>query len=157
MKKTFVIFAAAAIGVTVACASVAKQAFQMPQVHFQDLQVQGVGLKGGTLDVVLGIYNPNGFRLDASRLTYRLTVDTTTLGEGIFDKHFTVAAGDSATVHLPISLDFKGLQTAGQQLMGRGSVEYHVAGDFTVNTPLGDFTRPYSQTGHFSTFGGVTH
>lgn len=157
MKKMFVMFGVVALGFSAACASVGKQVFQVPTVRFQDLQVQGVGLQGGTLDVVLSVYNPNNFRLDASRLTYRLTVDTTTLGEGVFDKHVTVNAGDSAVVHLPVSLDFAGLSTAGKQLMGRGSVLYRVAGDFTVNTPLGDFTRPYSQTGQFTTFGGVTH
>jgi len=157
MKKMFVMFGAATIAVAAACASAGRQVFQAPTVHFQDLRVQGVGLEGGTLDVVLSVYNPNSYRLDASRLTYRLTVDTTTLGEGVFDKHFTVAGGDSAVVHLPISLDFKGLSTAGKQLMGRGSVLYKVAGDFTVNTPVGDITRPYSQTGQFTTFGGITH
>jgi hypothetical protein len=39
--------------------------------------------------------------------------------------------------------------------MGKGSVSYRVLGDFTVNTPIGSFTKPYSQTGQFSTFGGA--
>jgi hypothetical protein len=35
--------------------------------------------------------------------------------------------------------------------MNTGSVNYRVMGDVTVGTPLGNFTRPYDQTGRFST------
>lgn len=152
MKKMFVILAAVA---SASCASVGKQAFQDPVITFKDLQLQGVGLTGGSLDVVLSVYNPNGYRLDASRLTYRLLVDTTTIGEGIFSDKFTVQRGESTTVRLPVSLSYTGLNAAGKELMGRGSVNYRVLGDLTVATPIGDFTRPYSQTGRFTTFGGV--
>jgi LEA14-like dessication related protein len=153
MKRIFVIASALVLA---GCATLGRQAFQQPEVHFRGLRVEGVGLTGGTLDVVLSVYNPNGFRLDASRLTYRLMIDSTTLGEGVYDKHFTVQDGDSAVVHLPVTLDYQGLSVAGRQLMGKGTVAYRVLGDFTVSTPVGSFTRPYSQTGRFTTFGGVT-
>jgi hypothetical protein len=38
--------------------------------------------------------------------------------------------------------------------MSTGSVNYRVTGDVTVGTPLGNFTRPYDQTGRFSTLSG---
>jgi len=152
MKKMFVTLVALA---TVGCASVAKQTFQDPAVSFKDLQLEGVGLSGGTLQVVLGVYNPNHFRLDASRLTYRLMVDTTSIGEGVYDTKFTLQDGDSTTIRLPVTLDYSGLSEAGRQLLGKGSVNYRVVGDVTVGTPIGDFTRPYSQTGRFTTFGGT--
>jgi LEA14-like dessication related protein len=132
-----------------------RQVFQEPIVTFKDLQLEGVGLNGGTLDVILSVYNPNGFRLDATRLTYRLMVDTTTIGEGVATDKFTVQNGDSTTVRLPVTLSYAGLSAAGKQLVGKGSVDYRVMGDVTVGTPLGEFTRPYNQTGRFSTFGGA--
>ena len=57
-----------------ACASLGRGIFQEPIVNFKDLRVRGLGLSGGSLDVYLNIYNPNQFRLDATRLTYRPTV-----------------------------------------------------------------------------------
>jgi LEA14-like dessication related protein len=152
MKRIFVMAAAVAVS---ACASAGRQAFQDPVVSFKDLRLSGVGLTGGVLDVVLGVYNPNGYRLDASRLTYRLMVDTTAVGEGVYEQPFTVRGGDSLTVTLPVKLDYAGLSAAGRALMGTGSVTYHVVGDVTVATPLGSFTRPYNQTGRFTTFGKV--
>jgi LEA14-like dessication related protein len=151
MKKISLVVAAA---VMAGCATVAKQTFSDPVVSFRDLRLEGVGLTGGALDVILGIYNPNGYRLDANRMTYRLMVDTTAIGEGIYDRPFHVDANDSTTVQLPVTLDYAGLSAAGKQLLGKGAVNYRVVGDVTVATPLGSFTLPYSQTGRFTTFGG---
>lgn len=153
MKKIFVIIAALAVG---ACATVAKVAFKEPVVTFKDLRVEGIGLTGGSLDIVLNIYNPNKFRLDATRLTYRLLIDSTALGEGVYDSQFSVNEGDSTTVHLPIKLSYAGLASAGKALMGKGTVDYRVMGDVTVTTPVGDFTQPYSRTGRFSNIAGAS-
>ncbi len=153
MKKTFVMVAALALS---ACASLGRAAFQQPVVKFRDLQVRGIGLTGGSLDVVLSVYNPNGYRLDATKLTYRLMVDSTALGEGQYDTHFAVQSGDSTIVKLPVTLSYAGLGAAGRQLIGKGAVDYRVLGDVTVSTPVGNFTQPYNQTGRFTTFGGAT-
>ena len=156
MKKTFVMFAAVlATAFTTGCATLGMARFKEPVVNFHDLKVEGVGLTGGTLDVVLSIYNPNGFKLDATKLTYNLMIDTTALGSGTYGHHFAVQSGDSTFVTLPVSLNYSGLAAAGRQMIGKGSVNYRVTGDVTVATPLGNFTRPYDQTGRFTTFGGA--
>ena len=156
MKKTFVMFAAAlATAFTTGCATLGMAGFKEPIVNFHDLKVEGVGLTGGTLDVVLSIYNPNGFKLDATKLTYNLMIDTTALGSGTYGHQFAVQSGDSTLVTLPVSLNYSGLAAAGKQMIGKGSVNYRVTGDVTVATPLGNFTRPYDQTGRFTTFGGA--
>jgi len=49
------------------------------------VQVGGVGLTGGTLDVILSVYNPNGYRLDATRITYKVMVDSLDVGAGALD------------------------------------------------------------------------
>jgi LEA14-like dessication related protein len=154
MKTTFVILAVAALG---GCASLGVGGFKEPIVNFNDLQVEGIGTKGGTVDVVLSVYNPNGYRLDATQLTYRLLVDTTAVGNGVYDTHFTVQSGDSSIVRLPVNLSYSGLAAAAKQLKEKGAVNYRVIGDVTVATPVGNFTKPYDRTGRFSTLSGMTH
>src|SRR5215203_1758433 len=140
--------AAAASG----CASLGRQIFEEPVVTFKNVTINGLGLQGGNLDVVLNVYNPNGFRLEATRLTYKLLVgDDVQVGTGAIDERFSVQKGDSTTVRLPVAFTFAGLGSAGRQLLQQGSVNYRVTGDVTVNTPLGNFTRPYSGRGTFST------
>ena len=150
--------AAAAIAVTAGCSMLGQSAFQQPVVSLKDVAVQGVGLNGGQLAVKLNVYNPNGYRLDATRLTYSLAVgdggNSTNLATGVLDSRFTVQSGDSTTVTIPVSFTYAGIGAAGRQLLNTGGVPYRVNGDVTVGTVVGNFTVPFSSQGNFTAFGG---
>ena len=137
--------------VATACASVGRSAFREPVVTYKDAVITGLGLSGGSLEVVLSIYNPNSFRLDGTGLTYRVAVDSVPFGNGTLSDRFAVQEGDSTTVRLPLSFTYAGVGQAGRQLIQTGSVQYTVSGDITVSTPIGNFTRPYSGTGRLTT------
>ena len=150
-KLMFVALAMFAAG----CATLGKATFKEPIVHFQDARITGLGITGGSLEVKLSLYNPNGFRLDGTRLTYKLMVDSVPFGDGALAQSFTVQEKDSTIVTLPLQFTYAGVGQAGRQLINTGSVNYRVLGDITVGTPIGNFTRPYDQTGRFSTFSGT--
>ena len=150
------IFAAAAITALAGCASLGLGGFKEPVVHFNDAKIRGLGLSGGSVDVILSVYNPNGFDLNATRLTYKLFIENRELGTGALNNAFKVRDNDSTYVTIPVDFTYAGLGAAGRELITRGTVNYRVTGDFTVATPLGNFTRPYDQTGRFSSFGGTT-
>ena len=156
MRTTkFTAAALAALAIVVAgCATLGRATFKEPIVHFQDAKVTGLGITGGSLEVKLSVYNPNGFKLDGTRLTYNVLVDSIKFGDGALTQQFTVQEKDSTIVTLPLSFTYAGIGAAGRQLMNTGSVNYRVTGDVTVGTPLGNFTRPYDQTGRFSTLSG---
>lgn len=143
--------ATAAVG----CSSLGRAAFQNPVVHLRDVRVRGIGLNGGSLDVLLSVYNPNHYRLDATRLTYRVALagDSITLASGALDSRFTVQDNDSTTVTIPVSFTYAGVNAAGRSILNTGAVDYHVLGDVTVGSPVGSFTVPYSSTGRFTTTG----
>jgi LEA14-like dessication related protein len=138
-----------------ACASLGMAGFREPIVSFKDVKVRGLGLSGGSLDAYLSIYNPNGFTLNATRLTYNVMVGQNQLGTGALSSAFAVQSGDSTTVRIPIDFTYAGIGTAATQMMQQGSVPYTITGDVTVGTPLGSFTRPYTGTGRFTAFGGA--
>jgi LEA14-like dessication related protein len=138
--------------VIAACSSLGRQAFQNPVVNLRDVKVRSLGLQGGNLDVILSVYNPNGYRLDATRLTYRLFVaDSVSLATGSVDTRTTVQASDSTMVTVPVSFTYSGLGAAANQAMRTGAVNYRVMGDVTVGSVVGNFTVPYSSTGRFDT------
>lgn len=136
------------------CASVARNAFAEPVVTLRDVKLQGIGMTGGSFDVVLSLYNPNGYRLDATQLNYNLFVDTLRFASGTLNQQFTVQEKDSSIVRVPVNFTYSGVGEAGRQLLNTGSVNYRVAGDVTVATPVGSFKVPYDRTGRFSTLGG---
>jgi LEA14-like dessication related protein len=151
MKRLAVVALALTVG---ACSALGRAAFQNPVVNLRDVRVLGLGTQGGQLEVQLGVHNPNNFRLDATRLTYRVFVgDSVGVASGALDTQTTVQAGDSTIIRLPISFTYAGVGAAAMQLMRTGSVTYRVGGDVTVGTPLGNFTVPYNTTGNFNTMG----
>ena len=157
MRRIMLGAATAAIAITAGCSMLGKAAFQQPVVQLKDVAVQGVGLTGGQLAVKLNVFNPNGYRLDATRLTYNVQVgDEVNLATGILDSQFTVQSGDSTTVTIPVSFTYAGIGAAGRQLLNSGAVPYRVNGDVTVGTVVGNFTVPYSSTGRFTAFGGTS-
>jgi LEA14-like dessication related protein len=154
MKK-IVVLATATMAVIVAagCSTLGKQAFADPVVTLKDVKVTNVGTMGGGLDVVLSVYNPNGYRLDATRLNYRIQVDSTPLANGSLDNRFTVQDKDSTRVTIPVSFSWSGLGAAGRSIFNTGALNYRVTGDITVGSVVGNFTIPFSQTGRYTTLG----
>lgn len=149
MRKLAIVAAALTVA---ACSALGRAAFQNPVVNLRDVRVLGLGASGGQLEVHLGVYNPNNYRLDATRLTYRAFVgDSVGLANGTLDTRTTVQAGDSTIVKIPVSFTYSGLGAAGMQLLRTGSVTYRIAGDVTVGSPVGNFTVPYNTTGQFNT------
>jgi LEA14-like dessication related protein len=138
--------------VVAACSALGRQAFQNPVVNLRDVRVLGLGTSGGNLEVQLSVYNPNNFRLDATRMTYRVFVgDSVGLATGAVDTRTTVQAADSTIVKIPVSFTYSGLGAAASQLLRTGAVNYKVNGDVTVGSVVGNFTVPYSTTGQFNT------
>ena len=155
-KGVLLAVAAATLGGAAGCASLGRNVFKEPVVNFQQLSINGLGLTGGSLDVVLSVYNPNNYRLDATRLTYNLMIDSVRFGTGALDQKFTVQSGDSTIVRLPVSFTYAGIGEAGRQLINTGTVNYRVTGDVTVGTPLGSFTRPYDRSGRYTALRGTS-
>jgi LEA14-like dessication related protein len=153
-KLAIAVAASVAIGAA-GCSVLGRQAFKEPVVNLRDVKIRGIGLNGGSLDVLLNVYNPNGYRLDATRLTYKVALagDSITLASGALDSRFTVQNNDSTTVTIPVSFTYAGIGAAGRSLLSTGSVNYHVLGDVTVGSPVGNFTIPYSSQGRFTTTG----
>lgn len=139
-----------------ACASLGRAVFKEPTVSFRGVTLNGLGLTGGSLDLALGVYNPNSFNLEATRLTYNLVMDSVTVADGALETSRVFQSGDTSVVSIPVNFTYAGLGRAGQELMRSGTVNYRVLGNLTVATPLGNFTRPYDQTGRFTPLRGTT-
>lgn len=154
MRRIAIVAASAAVLAGVGCSALGKAGFEQPVVSLKDVRIRGLGLTGGSLDVLLSVYNPNHYRLDASRLTYKVLIgDSVSLATGTVDSRFTVQDRDSTTVPIPVTFTYSGVGEAGRQLLQMGAVNYKVLGDVTVSSVVGNFTIPYSSTGRFTTTG----
>jgi LEA14-like dessication related protein len=131
------------------CASLARSTFAAPKVVLKDVRLKGVGLSGGSLDVILEVDNPNDYRLDATRFTYNFYVDTLKLAYGEVQKRVTLEAHRTAEVVVPLQFSFQQMMQASALITQSGSVDYHVTGEVTAATIAGSITRPYKSDGRF--------
>ncbi len=131
------------------CATAARAVFTQPDVAFRGVGIRSIGVDGADLEVLLNIYNPNGYSLGASQLRYRLLVDSLELGSGAIDSAFSVAKNDSAIVRLPVRLGFRALQRLGPQLLRGGEIPYRLMGDVILKSFVGTFSRQFSEAGRF--------
>ncbi len=140
-----VLLAALATG----CASLGRAVFATPTVQLKDVRVKAIGIQGGSMDLILTVTNPNEFRLDATRLTYNLLVDTLKVASGEIKQAVTLEAHRTTDVIVPVTFSIQELIRASQVMSQNGGVDYHVTGEVTAATPGGSFTRSYKGDGHF--------
>ena len=131
------------------CQAVTKALFTQPVVTLKDVHLASTGLGGGTLDVLVSVYNPNAYDLDASQLTYAVIVDSAEVGSGATTQRVLVPARTSALVHLPVDFTWSAAGSLGRELMANGSVLYEVRGTLQVASGVGTIAIPYDQRGRF--------
>ncbi|MBX3173028.1 MAG: LEA type 2 family protein [Gemmatimonadaceae bacterium] len=147
MRTKTIAALSAALLMTAGCATLARQAFTAPTVEVRDVKVRNIGLAGGTLDVTLDIQNPNEYRIDARKITYEFFVDTTRVVTGEIDRLVTLEERGVATLVVPVNFGFNELNIAMREYTKKGALDYRVIGQFTLVTPFGSVTRPYSGRG----------
>ena len=139
----------------------ASAVFNQPEITLQNVQVGGLGIRGGTLLVSLEVINPNRFALNAEQLTSHLELrdpeaeaqaDTTWIdfATGTYDEGFSVSARDTALVQIPVDFNYSGLGAAAGSLIRAGTFTYRASGTVDVRTPLGSHAVPFRKRGTFA-------
>lgn len=146
----------------VALAGCSSRIFQQPEVTLRDVQLAGIGLRGGTLLFNVEVSNPNRFALSADRLQYQLAIadldagrDTTwlDLARGMYDVPFSIGPGETDVVQIPVEFTYSALGGAASSLLRAGTFNYRAAGSIDVRTPLGSYNVPFRRGGMVSLLG----
>lgn len=121
--------------------------FKDPDLKLQRVVVRGVGLTGGTMDLIVGVYNPNSFDLHGTRLQVGFDVEESHVGDVEYTSDFQVQKGDTTLVTLPVQFNWNGLAGAVRSALGYGELPYKLAGQLTVETPFGDHKIAFTREG----------
>lgn len=147
---------AAVLLLTLLTSACGGSVYKQPQITLQNVQLGGLGLRGGTLLVSVEVVNPNRFALNANQLRYELALrdpeiqgDTSWVdfATGVHDVPFAVAAGDTASVQIPVEFTYAGMGGAANALLRSGTFTYRASGTVDVRTPLGSYTVPFQKRG----------
>lgn len=131
---------------TLGCAALLG-GFEEPELRLDHVVVRALTLSGGNLDLVLHVYNPNGFALRGTGLEVAFEADGSHLGDVAYDSEFQVQAGDTSVVTLPLQFEWSGVSGALRSAFQSGEVPYTVRGRALLETPLGRQSVPFTREG----------
>ncbi len=106
------------LALLVSCATLRNAIqFQTPDIVLQEINITGLGLQGGTLDLVFDVYNPNKYSLRSTRLDVSLAL---------------------AGTDLPVRFSWSGVGAAARSLLQSQALPYGLTGAVLLDTPLGE-------------------
>ena len=112
--------------------------FEDPQIELQEINVTGLGLSGGTLDLVFDVYNPNDYRLRSTRLDVDLELAGTDFGEALIDKPLDLSPVNHSRVVMPVRFAWTGVGAAARSLLESQELPYGLTGAVLLDTPIGE-------------------
>jgi LEA14-like dessication related protein len=110
--------------------------FLLPGVRLHHLELQNVGLAGGTLGLVLAFDNPNKVSLQGTRIRAGIDIEGNHFGDVDVANTFTLAASDTTLVTLPLTFRWSGVASAARSVLDYGAVNYEITGRFNLITPM---------------------
>src|SRR5438128_12446640 len=69
-----------------ACATLGKLSFKEPDVRLERIDITGLSLGGGTMDLVFDVYNPNTFRIRSTRMEAALDLEEPHCGTALRER-----------------------------------------------------------------------
>ncbi|HLZ44674.1 MAG TPA: LEA type 2 family protein [Gemmatimonadales bacterium] len=112
--------------------------FQRPDVALQQINITGLGLQGGTMDLVFDVYNPNQYSLRSTRLEVGLQLAGTDFGDALIDKPLDLSPQNHSSVVMPVRFTWAGVGAAARSLFESQELPYGVTGTVMLDTPIGE-------------------
>ncbi len=130
-----------------ACATLGRLAFTEPDISLQEIEVTGIGLTGGTFNLVFDVYNPNDYRLRSTRMEVGIDLEGRHFGDALLDRPLDLSPTNHSRIIVPVRFEWAGLGPGAKALLTRRAVGYGITGRVLVDTPLGEKTVALHRTG----------
>ena len=121
--------------------------FKEPEIRLDRVIVRGIGLTGGTLDLVVAVHNPNDFDLRGTEIRVGFDVEDSHVGDVEYRDEFEVQRGDMTMLTLPVRFQWSGVGSAVRAALGYGEIPYTMRGEVALQTPFGRRSVPFSREG----------
>jgi hypothetical protein len=119
------------------CATVGRLSFSEPTVELKQINITGLGLSGGTLDLVFDVYNPNAYRLRSTRVEIGLDLEGRHFGDALLERPLDLSPTNHNQIVAPVRFEWAGVGAGAMGLLRRQAIAYGVTGAVLLDTPLG--------------------
>ncbi|HYU00813.1 MAG TPA: LEA type 2 family protein [Gemmatimonadales bacterium] len=123
-----------------ACATLSRLTFQEPELRLEAINITGLGITGGTFDLVFDVYNPNDYRIRSTRLEVGVDLEGTHFGDALLERPLDLSPTNHSRVVVPVRFEWAGVGAGARAMLTRQALGYGVTGTVFLDTPLGDRT-----------------
>lgn len=110
---------------------------RMPGISLGGLRVRDLSMTGATMDISLGIDNPNGFDISMKRIEYSLAINGASWAMGQSHRSDVIPRKGRSELRIPVALDFLAIGSGVYDLLrGSSQVSYALSGALDVGTSL---------------------
>ena len=123
-----------------ACATLSRLTFQEPELRLEAINITGLGITGGTFDLVFDVYNPNDYRIRSTRLEVGVDLEGRHFGDALLERPLDLSPTNHSRVVVPVRFEWAGVGAGARAMLTRQALGYGVTGTVFLDTPLGDRT-----------------
>ena len=127
-----------AIATLTGCSTLQRFTFQPPTFELTRIEVEQIGLRGGSLVLHLDVDNPNPYDLLATRMEVDVDLEQTPFGRLSLDEAHTLPSGDQTEVPLTLDFTWSGAPAGARGLLLRRALAYGLNGRVFFDTPMGE-------------------
>ncbi len=122
------------------CATLRQLHFEQPTVHLETIEVTGVGVSGGSLVLLLDVFNPNDYDIRTTWVEASLDLEDTHFGTAVLEGDETLVANSRTRVEIPAEFTWEGVGAGARALLERGALRYNLETRLRVETSIGGRT-----------------
>jgi LEA14-like dessication related protein len=134
------LYAALLPALAASCATLRQLHFERPTVELEAIEITWIDLSGGSLVLVLDVFNPNDFDIRTTRVEASLDLEETDFGKAILEGDETLLAGSHTLVEVPAEFTWEGVGAGARALLQRGTVRYDLESRLRIETSVGGRT-----------------
>ena len=120
------------------CAVLQHLQFAEPSLTLESISLTELGLRGGSVDLMVDVHNPNSFDLNTMRIEVGLDLEDTHFGDVELEERILIPSGGNAMVRIPLSFTWAGIGAGARGVLTRGSVHYGLDTRLYLDTPVGE-------------------
>ena len=133
--------------VLTACSVVQNITFQRPELELQAIEITSVGFTGGSLNLLVDVFNPNAYDVTTMQIEAGIDLEETHFGDVMLERDIVLTAERHTLVEIPVTFTWAGVGAGARALLERGAVNYTMDSRLRVGTPLGDQTVGLRKSG----------
>ena len=146
----FVVTALASVTLLTSCAAIELLLSppERPEVSFRDVRVTALSFDRVELEADIDIHNPNRVAVELAGFTYAFDIEASPMLSGDFDRGISIAAEESSSLSVPITLSFADIYAGVSGLADKQEVAYRIAVEPVFDVPvLGVVGVPIERSG----------